>query len=83
MSISMQKYIIILMSVREDIKILLVKEKMTLTELAEALTQKTGRNYNVNGLSQKLRRSSMQYDEAKLIADVLGYKIKFEKINID
>ncbi len=71
------------MSVREDIKILLVQEKMTLTELARALSHKTGKEYSMNGLSQKLQRSSMKYDEAKLIAEVLGYKIKFEKIYID
>ena len=71
------------MGVREDIKILLVQERLTLTELAEELKAKTGKNYTVYGLSQKLRRSSMQYDEAKLIAETLGYRIKFEKVNID
>lgn len=71
------------MSVREDIKILLVQERMTLTELADELKNKTGKDYTVYGLSQKLQRSSMKYDEAKLIAEVLGYKIKFEKINVD
>ncbi len=71
------------MSVREDIKILLIQEKMTLTELASELKARTGKEYTLNGLSQKLQRSSMKYDEAKLIAEVLGYQIKFEKIIID
>lgn len=71
------------MGVKEDIKILLVQESMTLTELAEELTQRTGKDYTVYGLSQKLQRSSMKYDEAKTIAETLGYKIRFEKSNID
>ncbi len=83
MSIIEQKYIIINMSVREDIKILLIQERMTLTELAEELAAKTGKKYTLQGLSQKLQRSSMKYDEVKEIAKTLGYKLKFEKINVD
>lgn len=59
------------MSFREDLKILLVREKMTLTEL--------GKDYTVHGISQKLVRSSMKYDEMKLLTEILGDKIKFEK----
>ena len=69
------------MSVKEDLKILLIKEGMTLTELAKLLSEKTDENYTVYGLSQKLSRSSMKYDEVKNIVTQLGYKIKFEKIN--
>lgn len=81
MSIFIEKYIIIyIMSVREDLKILLVKEKMTLTELAKEAGKVSGKNYTVHTLSQKLINSSMKYDELKFLAEVLGYRIKFEKI---
>lgn len=69
------------MSVREDLKILLVKEKMTLTELASEAQRASGKKYTVHTLSQKLVNSSMKYDELKFLAGVLGYRIKFEKIN--
>lgn len=82
MSIFIEKYIIIyIMSVREDLKILLVKEKMTLTELAKEAQKVSGRKYTVHMLSQKLVNSSMKYDELKFLAEVLGYRIKFEKID--
>lgn len=68
------------MSVSEDLKILLVKEKMTITELAALASEKSGKQYTVFGISQKLARSSMKYDELKFLAEVLGYRIKFEKI---
>lgn len=84
MSIFSENYIIILiMSVREDLKILLVKEKMTLTELAKEAELASGKKYTVHSLSQKLVNSSMKYDEVQFLARVLGYNIKFEKIETD
>ncbi len=68
------------MSVSEDLKTLLLKEKMTITELAGLASEKSGKSYTVFGISQKLARSSMKYDELKFLAEVLGYRIKFEKI---
>lgn len=71
-----------IMSVSEDLKILLLKEKTTITELAKLATEKSDKNYTVFGISQKLARNSMKYDEVKFLASILGYKIKFEKENI-
>ena len=68
------------MSVSEDLKILLLKEKMTITELAALASQKSGKSHTVFGISQKLARSSMKYDELKFLAEILGYRINFEKI---
>lgn len=69
-----------IMSVREDLKILLVKEKMTLTELAKEAEKISGKKYTVHTLSQKLINNSMKYDELKFLAEILGYRIKFEKV---
>lgn len=67
------------MSVREDIKMLLAKENVTMTELAKAASEKFGKKFTVNSLSQKLLRNSMKYSEVKQLIETLGYKIKFEK----
>ena len=84
MSRFIENYIIInIMGVREDLKILLVKEKMTLTELAREAERLSGKKFTVHSLSQKLVNSSMKYDEFKFLAEVLGYRIKFEKIDIN
>ncbi len=69
-----------IMGVREDLKILLVKEKMTLTELAKEAEIQSGKKFTVHTLSQKLVNSSMKYDELKFLANILGYRIVFEKI---
>jgi hypothetical protein len=67
------------MAVRKDIKVLLANEDITLTELARRLSLKTGKNIAMKSLSQKLSNETLKYDEVKLIAEVLGYKVKFEK----
>ena len=53
---------------------------MTITELAALAAEKSGKPYTVFGISQKLARSSMKYDELKFLAQILGYRINFEKI---
>ncbi len=67
------------MSSKEDIKILLAKENITLTELAKKLSVKTGKSYTLKGLSRKLAIDSLKYNEFKDIVEVLGYKLELTK----
>lgn len=69
------------MSVRETIKMLLVKENMTLTELAELVKTELGIPYTIDGLSRKLQRQTMKYNEAEKLINLLGYDIKLVKRN--
>ena len=63
------------MSAREEIKAILAKENLTMTELSKKL------DTSVNNLSNKLRNKTIKYEEVLEIADILGYNIKFEKRN--
>ena len=67
------------MSVREDLKILLVKENLTLAEFAKIASAKHNKKITADSISHKLARSSMKYDEVKELVEALGYQIKFEK----
>ena len=69
------------MIARKQVKILLVKENMSLTELAQKMTKFTGKKYTQQGLSNKLSRNTLRYSEIYIIAQILGYKIKFEKLD--
>lgn len=69
------------MSLKKDIKSLLLQEDITMTLLAEKLTKKAGKNITIDGISRKLTKGTMKYNEVKQIADILGYDIKFEKRN--
>jgi len=65
---------------REQIKILLAQERLNQKELATMITEKTGKICLPNSLSQKMRRGTLSYNEMLVIAEVLGYKIEFVKI---
>lgn len=67
------------MNIREDIKILLLKENMTLVDLAKDLSLRFNKNIIANSISQKLRRNTIKFEDVKDILDCLGYDIKFEK----
>lgn len=72
----------ITMSVKEDVKLLLAKEAVTMKHLAELMQQKTGYPYNLKVISDKLARKTLKYEEFKIIADILGYDIELKKRKI-
>ena len=59
--------------ISEKIKILLLKRKMSQTELANKL------NMSMQNLNNKLRRDSFDYDELQKIADILNAKYSFKQ----
>ncbi len=67
------------MGVREDIKTLLLQENMTITALAKKLSEHKGTKISADSISQRLRKGTMQYNDAKEIIQLLGYKINFHK----
>ena len=64
---------------KEQIKVLLSQEGIKQKDLADTLTQKTGKKYTQGSLSQKIGRGTISYNEVMLIADILGYDINIEK----
>ncbi len=67
------------MYTRELVKSLLYKKGLTITKLADLLTQKKGRKYTQKNISQKLSRDTLRFDEMEIIAEVLNYEIKIIK----
>ena len=61
------------MSARGEIKSILAKENITMTDLAKKIPA------SVNNLSNKLRNNTIKYEEVRQIADILGYDIQFVK----
>lgn len=66
-------------NIRNYIKSLLSLNGITLTEVAEKLTEKTSKQYTLDSLTGKLKRESFSLKEAFILADILGYEIKFIK----
>lgn len=64
---------------REQIKSILAQEGLMMKDLAAKLEGELNKQYTLNNLSKKLRGGTIPYNQVVLIADILGYKIKFEK----
>ena len=67
------------MTIKKQIKMLLVEEDKTLKELAEKLSLKFNKKITADGLSKKIRNETIKYTEAEQLIDCLGYRIKIEK----
>ena len=63
------------MRVREEVKLMLGSKCMTMKELAEKMTELTGKQYYQSLISHKIADESLKYSEMKLICKILGYRI--------
>ena len=62
-----------------EIKARIIESGWTITDVAEKLSNKYNKTYSSQNLSNKLRRGTIQYQEVKDIADIIGYKIEWIK----
>ncbi len=63
--------------IMNDLKKVLLDVNVSLTELAQALSKKLGKPYSMQNLSNKLRNETITHREMLIIADILGYDLKF------
>lgn len=66
-------------SIRNEIKSVLVREGVTMSEVLDTLSDRYGWSRSVPNFSGKLSRGSLRYSEAQELADVLGYEIVWRK----
>ena len=67
------------MDIRNEIKSYIVREGKTMSEVVEELAYEHGWSESVPNFSGKLRRGSLRYQEARELADVLGYDLVWVK----
>ena len=67
------------MNTRNEIKAIMVREGVTMTEVVEKMADQYGWSASVSNLSGKLRRGSLRYQEAVELADALGYDIVWQR----
>ena len=63
------------MSISNDIKKLLIDKDMTLTQLAKIISERKGKDFSIQNLSQKLKKDTLNLKELEIIMETLGYKI--------
>lgn len=66
------------MNTINEIKMLAAKKGQTLSYIAKFLAEKTGKNYNIDKLSKKLRADTIRFSEVKLIAEALEMELVFK-----
>lgn len=69
------------MDTRNEIKMLAAKKGITLTYLANYLSNRTNKKYSLDLLSKKLKANSIRYTEMKIIAEALGMELLFKEMN--
>ena len=65
------------MSIINELKKILLDVNVNLTELAQALAKRLDKPYSMQNLSNKLRNETITHREMLIIADILGYDLKF------
>ncbi len=64
--------------IRYEIRSYMVARGQTYQSVAKKLNERFGLKFTAQSLNNKLARGSLRYYDAKLIAEVLDYKIKWE-----
>lgn len=65
------------MSIINELKKVMLDVNVNLTELATSLGKRLNKPYSMQNLSNKLRNETITFREMLIIADILGYEIKF------
>ncbi|MDO5436685.1 MAG: LLM class flavin-dependent oxidoreductase [bacterium] len=68
------------MNIKEEIKVIIARRGTTLKKVCEKLSEKTGRFYSYNNISNKLRNGTIKFVEVELIFDILNYKLTYEDL---
>lgn len=67
------------MKTKNKIKAFLTLNDTYIKDIAVLMTEKSGKTYTADSLSGKIRRESLTFKEAELMADILGYSVEFVK----
>ena len=67
------------MNIGNEIKKLTIDNCVTLTMLAEYISEQKGKHYSVQNLSSKLKKGTVNANEIAIIAEKLGYEVLFVK----
>lgn len=67
------------MNIKNEIKSYIVASGWTMTDIIKELKQKYDIDTTPQNLSNKLSRGTIKYSECKMIADIIGYEIIWDK----
>ncbi len=69
-----------LMNIREEIKVIIARRGTTLKKVCEILSEKTGKYYSYNNISNKLHRGTIKFNEVQQIFEILNYELFYKDL---
>ncbi len=66
------------MNIKEEIKVSIARRATTLKKVCEELSQRTGKKYSYNNISNKLRLGTIKFNEAQMIFEILNYELIYK-----
>jgi len=70
------------MDIKKEIKVLLVRENLSMRKLIDLMNEKNNTSDTVQNLSKKLTRGTIRFNEVEQIVDALGYNLEIKKKDI-
>jgi hypothetical protein len=67
------------MSLKDELKALIIKSGWTMTQVVDELNKKYDRNMSVQNFSAKLKRESLKYTEVEEVLEIIGYSIAWNQ----
>lgn len=65
------------MKTKDKIKSFLTANGTYIKEMAQMMSDNSAKKYTADSLGGKIRRESLTFKEAELMADILGYSLEF------
>lgn len=69
------------MSLKNDLKSLIIKQGFTMSQVNDELNRRHGTNLSFQNFSNRFRKETFSYNEVAEILDIIGYHIKWLENN--
>ncbi len=69
------------MNIKEEIKVIIARRGTTLKKVCEKLSNRTGKFYSYNNISNKLKRGTIKFNEVQEIFSILNYELNYKDIS--
>lgn len=63
------------MKLKEELKVAIARRGTTLKKTCEALSRMSGKYYSYNNISNKIRNSTIKFEEVQKIFEILNYEL--------
>ncbi len=69
-----------MINIKEEVKVAIARRGTTLKKVCEELSQRSGKYYSYNNISNKMSRGTIKFNEAQEIFNILGYELFYKSI---